>query len=189
MRNQRGITLVALVVTIIVLLILAAVSIAMLRGDSGIITNAQNAKYANIESEVIDRVYLAYNGVVTEIKVKDATQQGYNATAATSVASLAKLVAVDLGGTGTGFTGATGSEDINALNGKYTVSYTGAVISVAYEDSDFKLKTGTPASKYNKIQYTITMSHESTGGNKATRACTTPGADTTNVIERQVGQD
>ena len=43
-RKERGITLIALVITIIVLLILAGVSIAMLTGQNGILTQAQNAK-------------------------------------------------------------------------------------------------------------------------------------------------
>ena len=43
-RETRGITLIALVVTIVVLLILAGTAIAMLTGDSGIMTNAQKAK-------------------------------------------------------------------------------------------------------------------------------------------------
>lgn len=45
-KNQKtkGITLIALVITIIVLLILAGVSIAMLTGQNGILTQAQNAK-------------------------------------------------------------------------------------------------------------------------------------------------
>ncbi len=43
-NKQRGITLIALVITIIVLLILAGVSIAMLTGTNGIITQAQKAK-------------------------------------------------------------------------------------------------------------------------------------------------
>ena len=42
--NQKGITLIALVITIIVLLILAGVSIAMLTGENGILTQAQRAK-------------------------------------------------------------------------------------------------------------------------------------------------
>ena len=42
--NERGITLIALVVTIIVLLILAGVSISMLTGNNGILTQAQRAK-------------------------------------------------------------------------------------------------------------------------------------------------
>ena len=44
MRNSKGITLIALVVTIVVLLILAGVSINVLMGDNGIIRSAQNAK-------------------------------------------------------------------------------------------------------------------------------------------------
>ena len=55
MKNQKGITLIALVVTIVVLLILAGTSIAMLTGDNGIITNAQKSQASNTEGEVIDK--------------------------------------------------------------------------------------------------------------------------------------
>ena len=55
MRNQRGVTLVALVVTIIVLIILAGISINLILGDNGIITIAKRAKenteLARIEEE------------------------------------------------------------------------------------------------------------------------------------------
>ena len=40
-RKEGGITLIALVVTIIVLIILAGVSISMIVGDNGIITQAE----------------------------------------------------------------------------------------------------------------------------------------------------
>ena len=43
-KENNGITLIALVLTIIVLLILAGVSIAMLTGDNGILTQTQKAK-------------------------------------------------------------------------------------------------------------------------------------------------
>ena len=43
-KFNNGITLIALVITIIVLLILAGVSIAMLTGDNGILTQGNNAK-------------------------------------------------------------------------------------------------------------------------------------------------
>ena len=43
-KKQRGITLIALVVTIIVLLIMAGVSVSMLTGQNGILTNAAKAK-------------------------------------------------------------------------------------------------------------------------------------------------
>ena len=48
-QNTRGITLIALVITIIVLLILAGVSISMLTGTNGILTQAQNAKQVTEE--------------------------------------------------------------------------------------------------------------------------------------------
>ena len=48
MKNQKGITLVSLVVTIIILIILAGISISTLLGEKGIITKAKQAK-ENIE--------------------------------------------------------------------------------------------------------------------------------------------
>ena len=58
-RKEQGITLIALVITIIVLLILAGVSIAMLTGQNGILTQAQKTKeeteHARInEEETLD---------------------------------------------------------------------------------------------------------------------------------------
>ena len=43
-RKDKGITLIALVITIVVLLILAAVSIATLTGENGILTRAADSK-------------------------------------------------------------------------------------------------------------------------------------------------
>ena len=45
-KKERGITLVALVVTIVVLLILAGVSISLVLGNNGLITKAKEAKNA-----------------------------------------------------------------------------------------------------------------------------------------------
>ena len=56
MRNQKGITLIALVITIIVLLILAGVSIAMLTGQNGILTRASDSQVATNDAEVIEKV-------------------------------------------------------------------------------------------------------------------------------------
>lgn len=43
-KNERGITLIALVITIVVLLILAGVSINMLTGENGILKQSKEAK-------------------------------------------------------------------------------------------------------------------------------------------------
>ncbi len=61
-RKQQGITLIALVVTIVVLLILAAVSIGMLTGENGIITQAQKSREETIiadEKEILNLSYTA----------------------------------------------------------------------------------------------------------------------------------
>ena len=50
-EKEKGITLIALVITIIVLLILAGVSIAMLTGDNGILIQANNAKENTKQAE------------------------------------------------------------------------------------------------------------------------------------------
>lgn len=58
MKEQKGITLIALVITIIVLLILAGVSIAMLTGENGILSKATTAKKESLEGEVLEAVKL-----------------------------------------------------------------------------------------------------------------------------------
>ena len=67
MRNQKGITLIALVITIIVLLILAGVSIAMLTGDNGILTRTTEAKTDTAKAEVADKINLAINAEYANI--------------------------------------------------------------------------------------------------------------------------
>ena len=66
--KEKGITLVALVITIIVLLILAGVTISMVVGDNGIITKAQEAKQnmANAtaeEEQLIQNLANAMNAI------------------------------------------------------------------------------------------------------------------------------
>ena len=52
LKKENGITLIALVITIIVLLILAGVSIVMLTGENGILTQAQKAKNETEEARI-----------------------------------------------------------------------------------------------------------------------------------------
>ena len=59
LKTNKGITLIALVITIIVLLILAGVTIATLTGDNGILTKAQNAKEKNAQKTVEEQINLA----------------------------------------------------------------------------------------------------------------------------------
>ena len=61
-KNAKGITLIALVITIIVLLILAGVTIATLTGDNGILNQAGKAKDKTTEAESIERVQVEVAG-------------------------------------------------------------------------------------------------------------------------------
>ena len=65
LKSKNGITLIALVVTIVVLLILAAVSISMLQGENGIINNAQEAKESSVKGRESEIVNLAVNAAKT----------------------------------------------------------------------------------------------------------------------------
>ena len=91
MRN-KGITLIALVITIIVLLILAGVSIATLTGENGILTRAQDSKTQTGIAEEKEAINLAYSGAVAEkrgtgdITADDLNREfGTNGTNATAV--------------------------------------------------------------------------------------------------------
>ena len=61
-KSSKGITLIALVITIIVLLILAGVSIATLTGDNGILTRANEAKEETEQASTEEELQLAVQG-------------------------------------------------------------------------------------------------------------------------------
>ena len=61
-NKQKGITLIALVVTIIVLLILAGISIATLTGENGLITKTNSAKEKTKQAEAEERVKIEVLG-------------------------------------------------------------------------------------------------------------------------------
>ena len=60
MRNQKGITLVALVITIIVLLILAGVSISLVLGNNGVLTQASEAVITNEKATIKQDMDMAF---------------------------------------------------------------------------------------------------------------------------------
>lgn len=65
MKNQKGITLVALVITIVVLLILAGVTISMVMGPNGVLTNSQIAKEKSAKGTANDALSTALSSIST----------------------------------------------------------------------------------------------------------------------------
>ena len=138
MKNQKGITLIALVVTIVVLLILAGTAIAMLQGDNGIISNAQKAQAANTEADVVEKIKMAYNTISTIVLSKTSTDPSYNPQATDVELDLAQRVVDEIGLTGTIASGTPLKENSNGTG--YTIEYksTDHTITITYTDSIFK---------------------------------------------------
>lgn len=68
MKNSKGITLIALVITIIVLLILAGISIATLSGENGILKKASLAKSNTEKAEIKEELELQLTELIMEAK-------------------------------------------------------------------------------------------------------------------------
>ena len=85
MKNQKGITLIALVITIIVLLILAGITIAMLTGENGILSKSKSAKAENELGRAKDIINMAASEGIADyyktVYVDATSTQTYNAKA------------------------------------------------------------------------------------------------------------
>ena len=88
-KKNNGITLIALVITIIVLLILAGVTIATLTGENGILTRASQASEQTEIAEEKEAIGIAYAGVLADNNgtgvsadelQNELQKNGYNAT-------------------------------------------------------------------------------------------------------------
>ena len=126
-RQQKGITLIALVITIIVLLILAGVTIAMLSGENGILTRATEARVSSAIGDAKDAVGLAATEAVADYYndvYVDGNTSDYNSAkeaaikAAVSVSSSNVTITEETNGVKITYTGddtkyATGTIDDN----------------------------------------------------------------------------
>ena len=106
MTNNKGITLIALVITIIVLLILAGVSIAMLTGQNGILTQANNAGTQTREADIKEAIALAVSTINAEVMDPTVTEPKY--TGGVTYANIAKAINNDRGANTATETGVTG---------------------------------------------------------------------------------
>jgi len=121
-KSSKGITLIALVITIIVLLILAGVSIAMLTGDNGILTQATEAKKANTVGAEKEQIGLA----MQSLKMK---KQADNVSTQVTPAELQKQLEDDGAKNVTVEAGESGSLVVKYADSKneYTVEQNGEI--------------------------------------------------------------
>ena len=109
-QNIRGITLIALVITIIVLLILAGVSISMLTGTNGILTQAQNAKQVTEESAEKEKRQLSQVEASTHLENYDYTDAEGNTAKIPAGFAVSNVDGENLVSKGLVIIGTTGNE-------------------------------------------------------------------------------
>lgn len=73
MKNNKGITLIALIVTIIVLIILAGISINLMLGNFGVITKTEEAKEENLKQTAKEVMNLKITSIQIENYTKNKT--------------------------------------------------------------------------------------------------------------------
>ena len=145
MKNNKGITLIALVITIIVLLILAGITIAMLTGDNGLLTKANDAKAKDIESSVDERVRMGVAAIRLEIAKEVATDPSWDARTETHSEALRAALLEDLNQTsGLGKTATTHwSVSVDQEDGTPAVENTPATdptasLQIIYKGQDYR---------------------------------------------------
>lgn len=135
MRNQKGITLIALVITIIVLLILAGVSIAMLSGENGILTNASEAQAKTDYNNAVEKINVALQAMKTEALANTVDDNTYDPTTEANMEALTADAVI--------------GEGINGEGTGYTVDKTAGVITISYEN------TATQVTVEGSIDFTV----------------------------------
>ena len=96
--KQAGITLVALVVTIVALLIIGGVSINLALNNNGIIKKIEEAKVIDVRTKASEQVKLVYMSINTKIVENRSANENYNATDEESMNILSKMIENELVG-------------------------------------------------------------------------------------------
>lgn len=133
MKEQKGITLVALVITIIVLLILAGVTIAALSGQNGILTNASTAQKNTAVSEVREALAMAINTIYTNKYAGASEDANMNAT------TIEKIVKENYANLKDNFT--VGTPDGSTKKATVTATVNGISVEAELDASDSEIWT------------------------------------------------
>lgn len=145
-KNERGITLVALVVTIVVLLILAGITIMYVMSDNGVFGQAKNAGTQTNGEAVKEAVQLAISGLYVPIYTNDtAAQLGqlyYDALPASMKPTSTLSISMPEGNKIAGLT--IPEHTIKYGKVTYTVAYSGGTLTVSGDDGYTSAAVATP---------------------------------------------
>lgn len=148
LKKNGGITLIALVVTIIVLLILAGITIAMLTGPNGIISRTNDSKVKQIEGQVQEEVKLAVQSAKIHAMQKSVETPGGGWYASKHLNDANEGIIAVL------------REDLTSTRGYTTITGTDATtddatvdVTITYTTDDYEKATNTPnASIVTKVK-------------------------------------
>lgn len=126
-KNAKGITLIALVITIIVLLILAGVTIATLNGNNGILTRTNEAKQETEKAQEKERIALALTDSIIENLNSQESNQASMQNAMDNEFGKDKTIITDNG---------DGSFIVNLVdtNRDYIISANGSIEEINWEE-------------------------------------------------------
>ena len=143
MKNQKGVTLIALVVTIVVLLILAGVAIAMLRGDNGILTEATKASDSTAISEEKEAVSNAINELTTQYYDLKYVETNTTLTSAIKGKTQGQYIADNLNSKVSSKVDISKDESTGNLTIKTKTGYTSGTDKGKVEQATYTAETGT----------------------------------------------
>ena len=158
-NNEKAITLISLVVTIIVLLILAGISISMLFGDNGILQRATDAKTNTDNAQIKEKIQLAYQSALAGGKGSYSTE------------SLEEELEKEFGENNYSVDDSDTNNWILSANGQ-SVSIPAGIKTVGFEkakgDGNLSEGEGTSENPYKiqSIEDLLTLSNNVNGGNK-----------------------
>ncbi len=122
MKKESGITLIALVITIIVLLILAGVTIAMLTGENGLLSRATSTTVAQKVAEAKDNASLDVADAYAEL-----LEQYYAKNNTSAQFTLSGTTQYNVSGLTTTNTNVTGTITLNNTFTRDTATTTGTI--------------------------------------------------------------
>ena len=143
-RNQRGVTLISLVVTIVVMLIIAGAAISTLGGENGIITQSQNSRVMQTQADVVEKIELAAQAVSQKVMMKTSSDFSYRPKE--HIADYIEDIKVDLPDINVIPTSATNPSSV--IRDGYNVFIKDESIFIVYKDNTFALPVPTAATGY-----------------------------------------
>ena len=136
--NEKGITLIALITSIIIMLILSAISLNATIGQNGIINNARNAKLKQEGAEVATEIQSGIASLDIEYYEKATSDAGITINSLYSIEGLSKYVSGKVNGFNYSKNGTTTVYYTNS-KGTYTVKIDNQGIATTFSGIYFIL--------------------------------------------------